>query len=115
MTRTAPARGEVWHAELEPIRGHEQGGRRPVLLLSADRFNAGPAGLVVAVPITSRLRDWAGHVPILPPEGGLRVPSAAMCEALRSLDQSRLSHPWGRVGRRTLARVEDAVRILLDL
>ncbi|MCI0343661.1 MAG: type II toxin-antitoxin system PemK/MazF family toxin [Planctomycetales bacterium] len=111
----APVRGEVWLADLDPTRGREQAGRRPVLVLSVDRFNAGPAGLIIAIPLTSRLRGWTGHVPIVPPEGGLRVPSAAMCEALRSLDRSRLGVAWGTVTPRTLARVEDAVRIILGL
>ncbi len=51
-----PQRGEVWLIDFDPIRGHEQAGRRPALILSVDVFNAGPADLVVAVPITKTLR-----------------------------------------------------------
>src|SRR3954470_784767 len=64
----SPARGEVWMADLDPTVGHEQGRRRPVLIVSHDRLNRGPAGLVVAVPITGTARGIATHVPVTPPE-----------------------------------------------
>jgi mRNA interferase MazF len=49
----SPRRGEIWLAGLRPTRGREQSGRRPVLVLSVDFFNAGPADLVVVLPLTS--------------------------------------------------------------
>src|SRR6185295_5268066 len=52
-------RGEVWLADLDPTRGHEQAGRRPVLIVSDDVFNAGAAELVVVLPMTSTLRPIA--------------------------------------------------------
>ena len=51
-----PARGEVWLADLDPTRDHEQAGRRPVLVISEDLFNQGPAGLCIVLPMTSTLR-----------------------------------------------------------
>ena len=46
-------RGEVRWADLNPVRGHEQAGRRPVLILSHDIFNK-RSGTVIAMAITSR-------------------------------------------------------------
>ncbi len=46
-------RGDIRWADLEPVRGREQGGRRPVLILSADVFND-RSGTVIAVAITSQ-------------------------------------------------------------
>ena len=46
-------RGEIYWANLNPVRGHEQGGRRPVLILSHDVFNQ-RSGTVIAVAITSQ-------------------------------------------------------------
>jgi hypothetical protein len=54
-------------------------------------------------------------VPIEPPDGGVRERSFAMCDAVRSVSIERLESCWGSVERRTLARVEDGLRILLDL
>ncbi len=110
-----PQRGEVWLIDFDPIRGHEQAGRRPALILSMDAFNAGPAGLVVAIPITKTIRAVPTHVVIHPPEGGVKMDSAILCEAVRSVSRERLSTKWGRVSPQTLAEVEDRVRILLGL
>lgn len=111
----APQRGEVWLADLDPTFGHEQGGRRPVLVVSVDAFNAGLSGLVVVLPVTSRRRPVPLHVPIDPPEGGLRLPSAILCDAIRSLDQRRLLDCWGTVTAATMTTVADRLRRLLGL
>ncbi len=49
----AVLRGEIRWADLNPVRGHEQGGTRPVLILSHDVFNE-RSGTVIAMAITSR-------------------------------------------------------------
>jgi mRNA interferase MazF len=108
-------RGEVWTADLDPTFGHEQGGRRPVLIVSVDSFNAGLSGLVVVLPITSRQRPLPLHIPVDPPEGGLRLPSAILCDAIRSIDRRRLIDCWGTISAATLALVEDRLRRLLGL
>ena len=110
-----PQRGEVWLADLGTTVGHEQAGRRPVLVFSVDPFNAGPAGLVIVLPITSTIRPIPTHIVATPPEGGLRVPSAILCDAVRSIAKDRLIAPWGRIAPATLANVERAVRFLLGL
>lgn len=48
------ARGEIWLVDLNPVRGHEQAGKRPCLIISVDLFNQGTSGLVVVLPITSK-------------------------------------------------------------
>jgi mRNA interferase MazF len=55
------------------------------------------------------------HVPILPPEGGIRRPSVILCDAVRCVSKERLSERWGTVSPATLAAVEDHLRILLLL
>jgi mRNA interferase MazF len=112
---TAPARGEIWLADLNPTRGHEQAGRRPVLVVSEDLFNQGPAGLVIVLPVTSTIRPIPSHVPVAPPEGGVRQRSAVLCEAVRSVSTERLVARWGAVSARTMTDVEDRLRILLRL
>lgn len=46
-------RGEIRWADLNPVKGHEQGGRRPVLILSQDVFNQ-RSGTVIGMAITSQ-------------------------------------------------------------
>ena len=112
---TPPARGEVWLADLNPTRGHEQAGRRPVLVVSEDLFNRGPAGLAIVLPMTSTVRPIPSHVAVSPPEGGVKTRSAVLCEAIRSISSDRLIQRWGAVAPPTLAKVEDRLRILLRL
>jgi mRNA interferase MazF len=110
-----PVRGEVWLTDLNPTRGHEQVGRRPVLVVSEDLFNRGPAGLAIVLPMTSTVRDVPSHVLVSPPEGGVKSRTAILCEAVRSVSVDRLVARWGAVDRRTMAAVEDRLRILLRL
>ncbi len=110
-----PAYGEVWFADLDPTLGHEQAGERPVLVLSIDAFNQSQAGLVVILPITSRLRGIPWHVQVMPPEGGLTRPSVILCEALRSVSRQRLEHRIGNVNAATLQAVQERLCILLNL
>ena len=112
---SAPARGEVWLADLSRTRGHEQAGRRPVLVVSEDLFNRGPARLVIVLPMTSTIRNVPSHVLVSPPEGGVRNRTAILCEAVRSIATERLAVRWGAVDRPTMAVVEDRLRILLRL
>jgi mRNA interferase MazF len=101
--------------DLSPTRGHEQAGRRPVLVVSEDLFNRGPAGLVIVLPMTSTLRNVPTHVALAPPEGGVKNLTAILCDGIRSVSVERLVVRWGTVGPRTMATVEDRLRILLRL
>ena len=80
-----------------------------------DAFNQGPADLVVIVPLTTTDRGIPLHVPVVPPEGGLRVPSFAMCENVRSVARERLVRRLGAVSQGTMTTAADRLRILLNL
>lgn len=109
------ARGEIWLADLNPVRGHEQAGKRPCLIISVDLFNQGASGLVVALPITSKAKGIPFHVEINPPEGGVRTKSFIKCEDVRSISVERLTQRWGAISAETLMEVEDKLRILMGL
>jgi mRNA interferase MazF len=115
MTGKTPARGDIWDVDLEPIRGHEQGGVRPCLIVSVDLFNQGPSGLAIVLPISSKDKRVRSQVPVSPPEGGLSLPSFIKCEAIRSISTERLRSRRGVVAPATMAGVEDRLRILLGL
>ncbi len=109
----APRQGEVWRLDLSPTRGHEQAGERPALVLSVDKFNAGPAGLVIVAPLTSVDKHQPLHVRIDPPEGGIRETSFAKSEDVRSVSSERLLERWGAVERSTLRAVTRRVALLI--
>ena len=108
-------RGEIWLANLDPTVGSEQAGTRPILVLSSDFFNQGFSHLVYAMPLTSRNKNIRSHIPVVPPEGGLVLPSYIMCEAMRSISKRRLVKHLGSLSSRTVNNVEDTLKILLDM
>jgi mRNA interferase MazF len=109
------SRGEIWVIEFDPIRGREQAGTRPGLVVSVDIFNHGPSELAVAIPITSRFKKNPFHVRVEPPEGGVALLSYVKCEDVKSISTSRLVRRLGKVSTKTLSDVEDRLRILLGL
>jgi mRNA interferase MazF len=115
MSPQLPSRGEIWTVDLNPTRGHEQAGVRPALVVSADTFNHGPSGLAVVLPITSRDKGIALHVPVAPPEGGLSMRSFIKTEDVRSVARERLTRRLGQVTAATMTQVADRLRILLDI
>jgi len=110
-----PSRGELWMADLEPIAGHEQGGRWPCLVFSDDLFNHGPAELVVVLPITSRDRGIPLRVPLEPTEGGLRMASYVIPEMIRSISTRRLASRIGAVSSAKMSVIESHVKAVLGL
>lgn len=115
MASSVPSYAEVWVADLNPVRGHQQAGRRPVLVVSTDRFNHGPASLVIVVPFTTRDRAVPLRVRVDPPEGGMHVRSFAICEMVRSISRDRLSAsgPLGAVSAQTMRQVVEHLRMLI--
>jgi len=109
-------RGEVWSVDFEPVVGHEQGMRRPALIMSADTWNAGPGGLVTVIPITSKERAGIpSRIAVRPPEGGLAMPSWIIAEQVRTISTKRLGRRMGVLRPLSMRAVEDVVRMLLGL
>ena len=99
-------RGDVYVANLNPVVGHEQGGRRPVVVVSPVEYNSWPIDMVVVAPITSVDRGLRHHVPI-GKEAGLRGPSFVMPEYVRAIPQQRLGErPVGSAEPATVEAVE---------
>jgi mRNA interferase MazF len=92
---TSPIRGDIWLADLNPINGREQAGMRPCLVVSVNLFNQSPAELVIVVPLTTRAKGIRTHVPLVPPEGGVRERSFIK-KRRRPFDLHRTPHiPMG--------------------
>ncbi|QMS91281.1 type II toxin-antitoxin system PemK/MazF family toxin [Nostoc edaphicum CCNP1411] len=110
-------RGEVYDARLEPTEGSEQGGTRPVIIVSRDVINiASP--VVLAVPCTtyrSSKRIYPTQVLIQAPNGGLTHDSLAMTDQIRVLSKSRLLRLRGMLFEETIAQLNQALLIALDL
>lgn len=115
MARGYPRRSDVWLGDLGGTAGREQAGLRPVVVLSADAFNRGPAELVVVVPLTTTERRVPTHVEVRPPDGGLDTRSFALCENVRSVSRGRLKRRLGTLSKAPMGVIEDRLRVLMDL
>ena len=109
-------RGEIWWADLDPIRGSEQAGVRPVLLFqnnAVSRFTT----TTLAIPLTTNLRRalLPSCVRIPQGEGGLTSESVALCHQMRVLDIVRLRTRLGQVSGQTLAEIERCVLFTMGM
>jgi mRNA interferase MazF len=109
-------RGEVWLADLNPIRGSEQAGVRPILIFQNDAINAFTS-TVVTIPFTTNLRRAAlpSCVRVSAGEGGLTSDSVALCHQLRVLDTTRLIRRLGAVNRQTMLAIERCALFTLGI
>lgn len=89
-------RGEIWWADLNPVRGHEQAGIRPVLVISHDVFNRN-SGTVIALALTSQ-EPTAGF-PLTLEITSTKLPkrSWVRISQVRTLSAERLSKRLGKV------------------
>ena len=108
--------GEIYLADLDPSRGSEQAGRRPVLVFQNNlisRFTR----TVICIPLTTNLRraQLPSCLLIRAGEGGLARDSVLLCHQLRVLDQSRLGTRLGRVSDSILVEIERVVMFTLGM
>jgi mRNA interferase MazF len=110
-----PRRGEVWLAALGAARPGEPGKHRPAIVVSAVRGIAGaPRELIVVVPLSSSLPSSALRPEIAEVEGVDRH-SRAICRAVRGVARSRLLQRLGTLTPATLAEVDRALALILEL
>lgn len=110
-----PSRGEIWSADLDPVKGHEQGGPRPVLIIADDMLNHSPAERTIILPLTSKGGDRPFRVPVTPPVGGLTMQSWILCDQIRSISTERLSSFYGTITPEVLLEVQEQLLVVLDL
>jgi mRNA interferase MazF len=111
-------RGQIYFVNLNPVKGREQSGERPVLVVSSDTINKQPLVVTVVVGTkgTNVTRDYPTNVRISPQESGLPLETVFMCFQIRSLDPNRFpQNPAGKIRGNTLTKIENALRLCLAL
>ena len=109
-------RGEIWLANLNPIKGSEQSGTRPVLIFQ-NNIIAKYTTTVLAIPLTTTLRraTLPSCVKILQGEGGLTSDSVALCHQMKALDKIRLIKKLGKVSDQTLTVIENCTKFTMGM
>ena len=95
-------RGEIYWADLAPTRGHEQAGKRPVLVISHDVFNE-RSGTVIALALTSQPQRVGLPLALKIESVRLPKPSWVKISQMRTLSTERLRGRLGRVSPEELA------------
>ena len=110
-------RGSVWWAELAPPRASEPGWRRPVVVISADAFNASRIATVTVAMISSNLRlaDAPGNVPLDRGEAGLPKPSVVNVSQVATIDKQSLADELGRLDLARLRALDHGLALALGL
>lgn len=104
-------RGDIYWADLEPVRGREQAGRRPILILSREIFNE-RSGTVIALAITSQPQKAGFPLTDSLPEKLLSKPSWVKISQIRTLSTERIGKKLGRLRE---AEVDRLLEGLLDI
>lgn len=109
-------RGDIWFANLDPIIGNEQSGKRPILIISVDDFNLGGARMVVVMPFTKRDKQQPLHVFVkVSSSTGLTIDSFIKTEDIRGISKERFIKKIGEVNEQTIKEVEIRIKRLLGL
>ena len=109
-------KGDIYLADLEPTRGSEQAGTRPVLVFQKDILSKFTRTVIV-IPFTTNLRraQLPSGVLVRKGDGGLREDSVALCHQIRVLDRSRLTTRLGSLSPAAMEQIEAVLAFTLDM
>ncbi|MBN2275711.1 MAG: type II toxin-antitoxin system PemK/MazF family toxin [Bacteroidales bacterium] len=104
--------GEIWQANLNPAKGSEQGGFRPVVILSGNLLNR-HLPIVIAAPFTTKIKKYKGN-PVIKPFGtnGLDRESEMLVFHIRSISKDRLVKKMGSIN---ISELNLAIKTLNDI
>ena len=105
-------RGEIRWADLNPVRGREQAGLRPVLILSQDVFNE-RSGTVIAVALTSQPQRAGFPLTLELQAKGLPKKSWVKISQIRTLAVERIGKIIGRASPEEVAQVVEGLNEII--
>ena len=108
-------RGKIYYADLSPVIGSEQGGLRPVVIISNDIGNRYSPTVIVAAMTSQIKKHYPTSVDLTPMDTGLQQESRVCCEQLRTIDKRRLRKCVGELTEEAMAQVDAAIKISLEI
>lgn len=108
--------GDIFYADLNPVKGCEQDGIRPVLIVQNDIGNK-YSPTVIGIPITTSIKrtNLPTHIPIYSSITDIPKDSIILVEQIRTLDKSRLKSKIGRIDRVSMNKVKEAIKKNLSI
>ncbi len=109
-------RGEIYLVDLEPVRGHEQGGIRPCLIIQND-FGNKYSPVTIIAPITSKKfsKEFPTNIFISKKVSGLKIDSTIMLNQITTIDKQRIKKKISSLDLQTMKKVEEAIKISLEI
>jgi mRNA interferase MazF len=105
--------GEIWYANLNPIKGSEQAGHRPVVIISGDMLNT-HLNIVIVMPLTTKIKSYKGNVVLKPNKpNGLDKKSEILIFHIRSLSKERLTKKIGEISKAELNKLKQGLDDIL--
>jgi len=105
--------GEIWFTNLNPTKGSEQNGFRPVLIISGKVLNK-YTKIVIGCPLTTKIKNYKGNIVLDPNEkNGLMSTSEILTFHVRSLSKDRLVKKIGKISSQELALVKKGLDDIL--
>jgi len=109
-------RGEIYYADLSPVVGSEQGGTRPVLVISNDLGNYfSPTVIVAAVTAKMEKTSLPTHIDIEKTTKGLDKDSVILLEQIRTVDKSRLKERVCVLEEGTMEKANEALKVSVGI
>lgn len=105
--------GDIWQVYFDPVKGSEQAGDRPVVIISGNTLNIN-LNVVVVCPITTSVHNYEGN-PVLVPsqENGLLKTSEIMVFHIRSLSKDRFKRKIGVISSAELQKIKNTLNDIL--
>ncbi|MBK9736529.1 MAG: type II toxin-antitoxin system PemK/MazF family toxin [Saprospiraceae bacterium] len=106
-------KGEIWMAGLNPNRGKEQSGQRPIVIISGNAMNS-HFDLVISCPLSTKIKNFIGDVILEPSKtNGLKKKSEILVFQVKSISKDRLVQRLGQINTNEMAEVDDNLNKIL--
>lgn len=98
--------GEIWNANLNPSKGSEQAGMRPVVILSGNLLNQ-YLKVVICCPLTTKIKNYKGNLVLKPnAENKLKKTSEILTFHIRSISKERLQKKIGKISGEEVEKIK---------
>lgn len=106
--------GEIWYASLNPAKGSEQQGHRPVVIISGNVLNT-YLEIVIVCPLTSKIKNYKGNIILSPDKkNGLQERSEVLAFHIRSISKARMVKKLGSISPKELEQIKRGLNDILN-
>lgn len=106
--------GDIWYANLNPIKGQEQSGIRPIVIISGNLLNT-HLNIVICCPLTSKIKNYKGNLVLQPTtKNKLKQTSEILTFHIRSISKERLTKKIGEITTEEIHKIKQTMNEIMD-